>query len=178
MRREQTVTRGARRASPRRGAPLVRRAALIVVAGLSTGCYVPALAEPTTLTPDDDLRVILTTEAQQRQNGAAPLEGRGEVRGRFMRLTDDSLTIATRLPRTAPAGLALPDVRRPVTFAREDIREITVPRLDRGRTGLLVGAAAVLLAVVIGDLFDIRGDGDAPPPPSSPDPGSPFAGRR
>jgi hypothetical protein len=95
-----------------------------------------------------------------------------------MRLTDDSLTIATRLPRTATAGLALPDVRRPITFAREDVREITVPRLDRGRTGLLVGATAVLLAIVIGDLFDIRGDGDAPPPPSSPDPGSPFAGRR
>jgi hypothetical protein len=174
MRREQTVTR----ANRARTACLVRRAGWIVVAGLSTGCYVPALAEPTTLTPDDDLRVILTTEAQQRPNGTAPIEGRGEVRGRFMRLTDDSLTIATRLPRTATAGLALPDVRRPVTFAREDIREITVPRLHRGRTGLLVGAAAVLLAVVIGDLFDIRGDSDGQPPPPPPDPGSPFAGRR
>jgi hypothetical protein len=122
--------------------------------------------------------VVLTAEARERRSRSEALDVGSEVRGRFMNITGDSLTLATRLRNTTTAGMSRTDVRRAITLGRDDIREVTVPRLDRGRTGLVVGAAVVVLALVIGDVLNLRGDADSPEPGPTPDPGAPFTGGR
>ena len=155
-----------------------RRRSVIALALLGCGCYVPAPADPTSLAPEADLRVLLSPQGREGLNGAATVDDRGEIRGRLLTLTEDSLTIASRLPVQAGAGMLRSDLRRAVTVARNDVLQVSVPRLDRGRTGLLVGASLALIAVFVTDIFDIRGDGSDNPEPRPPDPGSPFAGRR
>lgn len=150
---------------------------MIGLALLAGGCYVPAPADPVSLAPQTDLRVLLSPRGREGLNGVS-VDDRGELRGRLLTLTDDSLTLASRLPVTAVAGMARSDIRQAVTVARADVLQVSVPRLDRSRTGLLVGATLALLAVFVTDLFDIRGDSGDNPEPRPPDPGTPFAGRR
>ena len=151
---------------------------MIALALLATGCYVPAPADPGSLAPNDELRVLLTPRGREGLNGAATVDDRGEIRGRLLRLTDDSLSIASRLRVPPGAGVVRNDLREAITVARDDVLQVSVPRLDRGRTGLLVGASLALLAVFVTDLFDIRGDGSDNPEPGPTDPGSPLIGRR
>lgn len=154
------------------------RRTIVALALLSSGCYVPAPADPGSLAPNEELRVLLTPRGREGLNGATTVDDRGEIRGRLLRLTDDSLSIASRLRIPHTAGVVRRDLRRAITVARQDVLQVSVARLDRGRTGLLVGASLVLLGVVVADLFDIRGDASDNPEPRPPDPGSPFAGRR
>lgn len=156
----------------------VRPTALIVLTVLLGGCYVARPADPGSLGPDDELRVLLSQRGRESLNGGVRVDDAGEIRGRLLRLTDDSLSIASRLRVPVGAGRMRSDIRQAITVPRADVLQISVPRLDRGRTGLLVGAGVALIAVFVTDLFDIRGDGSDNPEPRPPDPGSPFFGRR
>jgi hypothetical protein len=140
------------------------------------GCYMPSPADPGTLSSGDDIRVALSRAGRAELNGT-PLNDGDQLRGTLVRLTADSLTIGMRLAVSGPV-LLRSDVRQPVTIARADIEEVTVPRLDRRKTGLVVGGLLLTAAILIGDLFDIRGGGSSGPPPNPPDPGAPFTIRR
>lgn len=149
------------------GIPMI----LAAFAALSSGCYLPAPADPTTVAQGERLRVVLTEHGMEHVRSMAPQVER-EVRGRLMRLTADSMTIATELATTGVLGPSLGGIRQPLTFARADITEVTVPRLGRGRTLLLVGAAVAGATYLATELLDLGGAGGGLPPPGNP--GSPF----
>jgi len=147
------------------------RAPLILAALALTGCYLSAPADPSTVPQGERLRVVLTEQGMERLRSMAPQVER-EVSGRLMRLTADSMTIATEIGTSTALGPALGGIRQPLTFARAEITEVTVPRLGRGRTFLLVGVAVAGAAYLATELLDLGGAGGGLPPPGNP--GSPF----
>lgn len=148
---------------------------LVLLVPVLAGCYVPAPAEITAIGPGESLRVLLSPNGGNEDRGQS-LIGVTELRGEFLRLTTDSLTIATQLSVPSYVGNTMGTLRQPITLPRVEILQVTVPRLHRARTFAVVGSALVLAAVVFSDLFGIRGDGGSRPPDSPPDT-SPFTGR-
>lgn len=144
--------------------------ALILLAPLLWACYVPAPADPATMGRGEDLRVVLSDRGMEHLGAISPRVSR-EVTGQLTELTDDSLTLATRLRDPAYAGGSLQTIRQNLTFARSDIQEVTVSQLHRARTALVVGAGIVAVSVLLADLLEFGGgggDGPAPPPGPSP----------
>lgn len=150
------------------------RRILVVLVPALAGCYVPVPARITAIGPGESLRVVVSPGGGNEDPGQTPA-GLTELRGEFLRLTTDSLTIATQLRVQSYVGNPMDNLRQPVTLPRADIVQVTVPRLHRARTFAVVGSALALAAVVFSDLFGIRGDGGGAPPSPPPDT-SPFTG--
>jgi len=153
------------------------RRSLILLAPALVACYVPAPADLTTIAPGQDLRIVVSPGGRDRPSGTSAGVAE-ELRGRLLGLTADSLTIATRLRVPTYGGSATQTLRQAFTFGRADIQQVTVPRLDRRRTALVVGSVLVAAVIVFADLFDIRGDGGGGGPPDPPPDPSPFWSRR
>ena len=135
------------------------------------GCYVPAPADLTSITPGDDLRIVLSDEGRRHLSNIAG-GVRGELSGDLLLLTEDSLAISTRLAGPASAGLPFANLRQILTFARSDILQVTVPELDRTRTGMAAAGIAVAAAVLLGGFVKVvSGTGEAG---EAPDPTAPF----
>ncbi len=153
----------------------VVRLFLVFLVPVLAACYVPVPADITTIGRGEDVRVLVTPD-ERAGDGGRPQVGVTEFRGEFVRLTTDSLTIATELSVPSYFSTTVEDLRQSVTLPRSGIVQVTVPSLHRGRTFALVGGAAVLAVVMIADLFDIRGEGGSRAPQPPPDT-SPFTGR-
>lgn len=150
------------------------RLSMVLLASALGACYVPVPADITTIDRGADVRVLVSPSDRPGDGGRAQV-GVTEFRGEFMRLTTDSLTIATELSMPSYFSTTVEDLRQPVTLPRSGIVQVTVPALHRGRTFALVGGAAVVAVVMIADLFNIRGEGGSRPPTPPPDT-SPFTG--
>lgn len=141
-----------------------------LLAPLLGACYVPAPADPAAMSRGEELRLVLSERGMEHLGRVSPRVTR-EVTGRLTELTQDSLTIATRLSGPTHAGASLRSIRQNLTFARADIEEVTVHHLHRGRTALIVGAGIVALSILLADVLEFGGGGgdDSPdPPPPSP----------
>jgi hypothetical protein len=150
---------------------LLRRSLALLPVAL-IGCYLPEPSTLESIRAGEEFRIVLSEEGQARLREMSPASGR-ELVGRIQNLTEDSLTISTRLRSPSFAGpAALGSLRQTFTFSRTDVSQVTVPRLDRGRT-IGVAAAAVIIGVaVIGGLLDFVGSNDGPDMPT--DPTAPF----
>lgn len=151
------------------------RLSLVLLVPVLGACYVPVPADITAIDRGADVRVLVSPDERPGDGGRAQV-GVTEYRGEFLRLTTDSLTIATELSVPSYFSTTVEDLRQPVTLPRAGIVQVTVPTLHRGRTFALVGGAAVVAVVMIADLFNIRGEGGSRAPRPPPDT-SPFIGR-
>jgi len=147
---------------------------LILLPTILLGCYLPDPADLPTMTPGEQIRLVLSEDGIQhlREISAGTL---GEVSGQFQNLTEDSVTITTRLSGPAYAGPTLGNLRQALTFARADVLEITVPKLDRVRTTVVVGVLAVATSFLIPGFFKLLGNSQSPDAPPEP---TPLRGRR
>lgn len=149
--------------------------AFVLLPLVMLGCYVSEFADPTSLAPGEDLRLLLTPGGQARMNEITPNSGR-EVAGQLVRASGDSLTLTARLRvPSSPAG-ASSTLRQTLTFAHMDIQHVTVPQLHVGRTAAVVAGALVIAGLLIADAFDFRGN--SPPGDPGPQPPLPFGPRR
>ena len=122
--------------------------ALTLISTVLLGCYLPDPADLPTITPGEQIRLLLSEDGIEHLQEISA-ETLGEVNGRFQSLTEDSVTITTRLSGPAYAGPTLGNLRQTLTFARTDILEITVPQLDRVRTTVVVGVVAIAASFLI-----------------------------
>ena len=138
--------------------------ALILIG--SVGCYLPRPATLESIAPGDEFRVILSDEGRAQLSEVTADTG-GEVRGQLLSLTEDSLTMSSRLrgPARAPTVGTL---RQAFTFSRADIQQVTVPELDGLRTGAVAVGVAVVAVTVIAALLDFVGSNDGPTDPTDP----------
>jgi len=148
--------------------------ALILLPPILLGCYLPDPADLPMVAPGDEVRIVLSGKGIEhlREISAETL---GELEGRLQSLTEDSVTITTRLSRPAYAGPTLGNLRQILTFARADILEVSVPKLDRVRTTIVVGGIVVAAAFLVPGFFKLIGNSQGPDDP--PDP-TPFRIRR
>ncbi|HIC15838.1 MAG TPA: hypothetical protein EYO83_11950 [Gemmatimonadetes bacterium] len=148
--------------------------ALTLILTVLPGCYLPDPADLPTITPGEQIRLLLSEDGIEHLQEISA-ETLGEVNGRFQSLTEDSVTITTRLSRPAYAGPTLGNLRQILTFARADILEVSVPKLDRVRTTIVVGGIVVAAAFLVPGFFKLIGNSQGPDDP--PDP-TPFRIRR
>jgi hypothetical protein len=119
----------------------VVRLFLVLLVPALGACYVPVPADITAIDRGADVRVLVTPD---ERDGDRPQVGVTEFRGEFLRLTTDSLTIATKLSVPTYFSTTVEDLRQPVTLPRSGIVQVTVPRLHRGRTLAWSGALRCL----------------------------------
>ena len=143
--------------------------ALILVPYTLAGCYLPNPAELPTIATGEEVRLTLSEDgvSHLREISAETL---GEINGRLQGLTEDSVTITTRLRGPSYAGPTLGDLRQTLTFARRDVLEVTVPKLDRVRTSAVVGVIAVAARFLIPGFFKLLGNSQGPDAPPEPTP--------
>ena len=142
--------------------------ALTLISTVLLGCYLPDPADLPTITPGEQIRLLLSEDGIEHLQEISA-ETLGEVSGRFQSLTEDSVTITTRLSGPTYAGPTLGNLRQTLTFPRTDTLEITVPKLDRVRTTVVVGVVAVAASFLIPSFFKLLGNSqgsDDPPDPT------------
>jgi hypothetical protein len=119
-----------------------RRALLAPV--LLAGCYTYAPVQSSALSPGTGVRARVSATAAER---VAPLLGVSDARVLTGTLIDNrSGTLIVEVPTLAQAsiGTSGQTLNQRISIAPSDLVEIESRKLDRRRTGLVVGAAAVV----------------------------------
>lgn len=142
---------------------------VLVTAALATGCHVHRAADLETLSPGDEVRVVLTSDGRDRLRELSPRIVE-ELDGRLVSVGGDSLTVERPLDRGQRASPAGP-VRQRLTVAHSEVREIRTPELHRARTILMSAGVVAVTGMVLSTFLDWEGGGSAPP--DSPRPPSP-----
>jgi hypothetical protein len=110
------------------------------------GCYTYAPVQSSALSPGTGVRARVSATAAER---VAPLLGVSDARVLTGTLIDNqSGTLIVEVPTIAQAsvGSAGQSLNQRISIAPGDLVEIESRKLDRRRTGLVVGAAAVVAA--------------------------------
>ncbi len=143
--------------------------ALLLSAQLALGgCYTYTRVEPGAVPTGSDVRVRVS-EGVELKVGEVPLrEDGGTVEGKVVRAPTADTLFCDVLLGTPGEGAASRGLRGTVSIPAGAVESVEVRRLDRVRTGGLVGGGLVLAWVVVNAAFDVQN-----PNPPSPEPGSP-----
>lgn len=143
--------------------PLALAAALLV----GTGCYNYQVAEPGMLEPGGDVRIRLSPEAAERFEEVRMTEDR-VMEGTLVEERDGELLVETSIGRIDPAagGRILKQV---ISVPSAEVREVETRSLDRGKTYLVAGVAAGVLAYIVAGQFQDGGGSDGVTPPGPPE---------
>lgn len=123
---------------------------------LITGCFSYALVDPPTAQLGTQVRAHLSPAAAER---LTPLLGQVEdrrVTGTLLAHEPESVVI--EVSRLVPdGGAAVQTLNQRVSIARADLIGLEIRTLDRARTGLVVGGAAVVVAAIAIKAFQGQG---------------------
>jgi hypothetical protein len=125
----------------------MRRACLSLLP-LFAGCYSYAAIDPASATPGVDVRARISATAAER---IAPLLG-AETRVLTGRLIDNAAaTMIVEVPSVSQSTRSgvMETLHQRVSITRGDLLELETRRLDRFRTGAIVGGAAILAGGVL-----------------------------
>lgn len=144
----------------------MRRRSLIIVTGwvILSGCYTYA-PTPGPVTPQTDVLLLMSTEAQIRLRDRLGLDAR-QLEGRVVEASSDSLLV--EVPSTGPfAGVGGEKLYQRVDLARSDVLEALTRVPSPARTAALLagfgaGAAVILATQVFND--QNPGQGEVTPP--------------
>jgi hypothetical protein len=122
-------------------------------AAAGSGCYTYAPVAPASAPVGAAVRVRLTAQEAERVHG---LLGRDDrlLEGTIMEAVPDAVVIAVPTTAgTATPGLASGQLHQRISVPVPGVVEMETRRLDKFRTGLLVGGIAAAVGVVIGTQF-------------------------
>ncbi|HSM59909.1 MAG TPA: hypothetical protein VK849_03885 [Longimicrobiales bacterium] len=124
---------------------------------LLAGCYTYTPVEPSIAPAGSDVRVRVT-RGVPLEVGMLPVEQDGGLlRGRLLEGAPPDTLLCSVALASPVDGATDRRLRGTVTIPVEAVETLEVRRLDRVRTGVLVGASAVIAAVLVDAAFDIRG---------------------
>lgn len=150
--------------------PSSRIALLLLLLGLP-GCYSAVRVDPSNIQPGSDFSLYLTEQGVQHLEEISTRDG-DELTGQLQSLTADSITISTRLTEPSARGIEDGRLRQALTFSLDDVRDATVPELNKGRTAAIVVAAAVVVGLALKGILSFGGTDTTTPSP--PDGGIPL----
>ncbi len=133
---------------------------------LTGACFTYVPLEPGDIQPGMSVRARISPAAGEK---IAPLLGISDARlltGKFIAAANDTLIVEVPTAAAVDAVSTGQILHQRVSIARGDLRELESRKLDRMRTGLIVGASAAILVAVL--LKVVRGN-----PASEPLPGQP-----
>lgn len=134
----------------------------------ASGCYGFYAVEPADMTPNQEVRLVLSPEAPRRVTTAA-MYGDDALEGNFVGLTDDSVAIAVWIGQ-AFRGTSFESVRETITFPRVHIERFERRALSKWRTalsaiGIIAGVAILAERTVFQDNPNPDDNGGPPDPP-------------
>ena len=136
---------------------------------LTTACYSYAPIDPAAVRPGTGVRVRVSGAGADR---LAPLLGTGDARllsGTLVDVRADTMIVQVPTVVQTAVGSSLETLHQRVSIPRSDLLELETRRLDRVRTGLVAGSAAL---VVGGAIFAAtKGDRGSDQPPGNGGPG-------
>lgn len=134
-------------------------------AAAGAGCYSYAPVAPANALVGSAVRVRLTEQEAERVHGMLGRDDR-LIEGTLIEAVPDAIVIAVpTTPGTGSPGVADARLHQRISVPVPGLVEIETRRLDKLRTGLLVGGIAAALGVVIGTQFagtDSPEGGDKP----------------
>lgn len=152
---------------------------LLIAASTGGACYRYVPISPTTVAPNDEVRIHVTDDAAARLSkdlGAFVTE----IDGRFAPQAHDSVSIAIPIERQYH-GMTVGTTSQVLYLGRSEVVDVRKREFDRART-IVVSAGAVvgfgLLAAGIVQLADPNPDSQEQPPPPPPSPSRFPAGHR
>lgn len=125
---------------------------------VSAGCYKYAPIDPAELTVGSQARARVTLE-QAATIGEITGSGDRVVAGEVVGLDDGSILLSVPTA-SVNAGLGTQLLFQRVNIPRTGIVEIETRRLDRARTGALVGIAAIAATYIVASQFIAADDPD------------------
>jgi hypothetical protein len=140
----------------------MRRFTPLIALGLAA-CYTYAPVQPTAVAPGAGVRARVSATAAER---IAPLVGVTDARvltGTYV--GTDAAGILVEVPTTAQVGAAgsLQHLAQRISISRGDLLEMETRTLDRRKTAVIVGVAAVVAGVTAASV--LRGDRGSDRPP-------------
>lgn len=132
----------------------------------SSGCYGYFNADPATLHPGEQVRVVLNNEVADHLSPAAMLSNQ-EVDGDFAGLTPDSLKLSVWIGQQYQ-GTGFSNAHQTVSIPRTSMQTVLQRRLSKVRTGLVVAGIVAGVAWVTRQIAftpDANPPGGTTPPP-------------
>jgi hypothetical protein len=132
------------------------------------GCYTYAPIDSAAARPGMSVRARVSTAAAER---LAPVLGTDSrlLTGTVMDASSESMLIEIPIVVPAAVGSSVQALHQRVTLARSDLVDLEARTLNRSRTGLLVGVAAVAVAGALKGALDNGPGLDRPPTGSGTD---------
>jgi hypothetical protein len=142
-------------------------AAALLALTISAGChhYVPVPME--SVTPGSDIRARVTAEEARRLEPILVRDDARVLEGIFLERRNGNILV--QVPVVSELrGIRMETIHQRVDLPVSSILEMELKEIDRGRTGLALGAGTVILvALVVNHLRDSGSsdrDGPLPPP--------------
>lgn len=142
------------------------RGATLLALALASGCYTFAPARMQDARPDQAVRVRLAPAGAVRLADFADPETR-TVQGRMVEFSGDSLLLLVP-SHTELRGTRVETLFQRVQVGRDEVLELELRYLDRPRTYLVTGLAAVAVGAFALDRLAGRGGSDVVPPGGGP----------
>ena len=132
------------------------------------GCYAYAPIESAAIRPGMSVRARLSASASER---LAPILGTDSrlLTGTVIEANAGSMLVEVAIPAQAGLGSTAQTLHQRVNIARGDLTELEGRSLNRTRTALIVGAAAVVTAGAVKGALDSGPALDRPPTGSGTD---------
>lgn len=118
---------------------------LLIWLPLVTGCYTYAPLDAASTVPGMKVRARLAAATAEQIETLLGVADARVVNGTVVAATPDTLIVEVPSVLRAEVGSSIQTLHQRLAIGREGIREIEIRRLDRYKTTIVVGAAAVLV---------------------------------
>jgi hypothetical protein len=136
---------------------------LLILAPLLAACYTHAPIEPHALRPQTSIRARVNAATADQLEPLLGISNARLLSGVVIATSPDTLIVEVPTGVRAEIGSTVQTLNQRVAIARTSIVEVETRRIDRLRTGLVVGSASILASALI--YRAVRGDaGNGRPP--------------
>ena len=122
---------------------------ILVLVPLLAACYTHAPIEPNALHPPASIRARVNAATAEQLEPLLGVDNARLLRGVVIASSPDTLIVEVPTGVRAEIGSSVQTLNQRVAIPRTSIVELETRRLDRLRTGLVVGSASVLAGALI-----------------------------
>lgn len=139
-----------------------RRLLAPLLLGWTTGCYTYVATPLATVPPGADVRVEVTRETAARLSDALAAD-RTSIEGR-VKAQEDGTVLLDVVTASRQVGFQFEPLRQTIRLAPADATFVQRRTLDRGRTAVVVGAAALVAGAIAWEALGGNAGGTEQPP--------------
>ena len=141
---------------------------LLVLLPFATACYTHAPIEPNAVHPHTSIRARVNAATAEQLEPLLGITNARLLSGVVITSSPDTLIVEVPTGVRAEVGSSVQTLNQRVAIPRASIVELETRRIDRLRTGLVVGSASLIAGALIYNA--VRGESGSGGPPGGGDP--------